>query len=441
MAEASFTFPNNFLWGTATSSHQVEGNNTNNNWYAWENDGNTISGEKSELACDWWQGRWKEDFDRAAESGQNSHRFSIEWSRIQPAPNRFDFDALDHYRQMAKALVDNGITPMVTLHHFTDPLWLVEMRGWENDFVVDHFNDYTRKVVSAIGDYVDIWCTINEPNVFAISSYILGDFPPGKISIKSAYKVIRNLINAHVLSYHTIHEIQPEAKVGLAHQYRGFTPANPNSPFDRWITGLFSSNFNDTFPETFHSGIWKFLGKKTSIPEAKGTQDFFGINYYTRDFLKFSPFSPKEIFVNRYIDPQKEQSTTGFIANEPDVFFEGLKWATLYNLPIYITENGIEDAEDDLRPKFIVQHLHKVWQGINFNWPIKGYYHWTLVDNFEWERGWSQRFGLWELDIKTQERRKRKSASLYEKICKENALTSEIVSAFIPELLDTIFPG
>jgi hypothetical protein len=125
MAEATVHFPRGFLWGAATAAHQVEGNNTNNNWHAWEQqEGRIIHGDKSGLACDWWGGRWKEDLDRAAETGQNAHRFSIEWSRIQPAPDRWDEEALERYRLMLRGMLERGLMPMVTLHHFSNPLWL-----------------------------------------------------------------------------------------------------------------------------------------------------------------------------------------------------------------------------------------------------------------------------------------------------------------------------
>ena len=441
MAQATFYFPNNFLWGTATASHQVEGSNTNNTWYAWENEGHITNGDKSGIACDWWNGRWKEDLDRAANTHQNTHRFSVEWSRIQPDSGKWDLDALDYYREIAKGCVDRGLLPMVTLHHFSDPLWLAEMGGWENDNVVEYFKAFSEKVVGVLKEYVFLWCTINEPNVFAFSSALLGDFPPGKKSISSTYKMIENLIKAHIVSYDSIHKVQPEAVVGLAHHYRGFSPAYKKSPIDRWITGVVSRIFNQVFPMTFHTGKFRFLGKRKTYPHAKGTQDYFGLNYYTQEIISFSLLNPKELFIKREVDQERELSPSGFMTNEPDIFFQALRWAKKFDLPVYITENGVEDSEDKLRPKYLIEHLHKVWQGINFNWPIRGYYHWTLVDNFEWERGWSQKYGLWELDRNTQDRKKRKSADLYEMICAENALTSKMVTAFVPELSQIMFPG
>ena len=177
------------------------------------------------------------------------------------------------------------------------------------------------------------------------------------------------------------------------------------------------------------------------IPEAKGTQDYLGVNYYTTDKVSFNLFQPQNFFAKRFPPPGAELSPTGFIANVPEGLFTRLKRMLKYNLPILITENGVEDPDDRLRPRYLLQHLHQVWRGVNFNWPIKGYFHWTLVDNFEWERGWTQRFGLWELNVETQARRKRPSADLYTEICRENGISSEMVAKYAPELLPVLFPA
>ncbi len=226
MANTTFNFPRGFLWGTATSSHQVEGNNTNNNWWAWEQEpGRIIQGDKSGLACDWWSGRWRDDIDRAAESGQNAHRFSIEWSRVQPTPDRWDEDSIDHYRQMLRGLQERGITPIVTLHHFSDPIWFSELGGWESERAADLFEAYVIKVVEALNEYTNLWVTINEPNVLLVYGYLFGLFPPGKESFLSMWKVANNLIRAHSAAYHAIHLKQPTARVGMAINYRSASAA------------------------------------------------------------------------------------------------------------------------------------------------------------------------------------------------------------------------
>ncbi len=441
MARATFHFPKGFLWGTATASHQVEGNNTNNNWHYWEQEGHITPGHACGLACDWWGGRWQEDFDRASEAGQNTHRLSIEWSRVQPAIDRWDEDALDNYREMIRGLTERGLTPMVTLHHFTDPLWLMHLGGWEYEPIVEHFETYVRRVVEALGDYVNLWCTINEPDVYAVMGYVFGDFPPGKKDLGAAFQVMTNLVRGHAAAYHAIKELQPRSRAGMAINYRGMMPARKWSPFDLLLAKNLSRVYNDFFPRAASDGVLRFFTTSKRIPEAKGTQDYIGLNYYTQEYVAFNPFAPGNVLSKNFYDPESELSPTGFIANEPEGFFQALKWGLQFNVPIFVTENGVEDQEDSMRRRYLIQHIHQLWRGVNFNWPIEGYYHWSLVDNFEWERGWTQRFGLWELDTETQERRKRPSADLYGAICKENALSSELVSEFAPELLESMFPG
>ena len=441
MAKATFHFPRGFLWGSATAAHQVEGNNTNNNWWAWEQEpGRILHGHKSGLACDWWSGRWREDFDRAAQSGQNAHRLSVEWSRIQPAPDRWDEEALDRYREMLRGLHERGMTPMVTLHHFTDPLWLTEKGGWENELVVGYFEKFAHKVVEALREYVTLWVTINEPNVYTVSGYVMGDFPGGKQDLGTALQVLVNMLRGHAAAYRVIHSLQPAAQVGVAINYRGFQAAKNWFPLDHMAAGFQAQLFNDLFSRAIQDGSLKFLFLRKPIPEAKGTQDFVGINYYTVDQVAFNLLKLNEMFGRRFYPEGADLSDTGFIANQPEGMFSAIKWGLKFNLPMYITENGVEDQDDDLRPRYLARHIHQVWRAVNFNWPVRGYFHWSLVDNFEWERGWTQRFGLWELNVDTQARRKRPSADLYAEICAENGLSSEMVARYAPEALEVLFP-
>ena len=279
MPSATYNFPRGFLWGTATSSHQVEGNNRNNNFWEWEqHPGNIIDGQKSGIACDWWGGRWREDFDRIAESGQNAHRLSIEWSRVQPTPDRWDEDALEHYRQMLQRLQEQKITPMVTLHHFCDPLWVSELGGWENEKIAELFGTYVQKTVEALSEYVNLWITINEPNVLVIYAFLFGLFPPGKKDIRLLGKVYANLIKAHSFAYRAIHRLQPTARVGIASNYRSIKPSISWNPLDRFMVGLMSSVFNNAVPRALQDVVMRLPWSRTRIPEAKGTQDFIGLN-------------------------------------------------------------------------------------------------------------------------------------------------------------------
>ena len=440
--QATYHFPRGFLWGTSTAAHQVEGHNTNNQWWKWEQEGHTNG--TSGAACDWWAGRWREDFDRAAETGQNAHRMSVEWSRIQPTPDTWDETALEKYRTMLRGLRERGITPMVTLHHFTDPLWLSEFGGWETEQVVPRFEKYVRKTVDALKEYCTLWCTVNEPNGYALNGYVgpIGEWPPGKHDVVLSYQVLANLVRGHAAAYRLIHEMQPESRVGFALNFRDLRPHRSWFPLDQFATANAIKALNSAFPSALATGVMTHPLGRISIPEAKGTQDYFGFNYYTRNFVSFDLRSVKTLFVRFFYAPDDDLSSSGFLANVPESFFAGLKWVarTFPNLPILVTENGVESADDRIRPRYIAAHIHQMWRAVNFNWPVKGYFHWSLVDNFEWDMGWKYRFGLWGLDVETQKRIKRPSVDLYAAICKENGLSSAMVQKFCPEVFDQIFP-
>lgn len=444
MPQATYHFPKGFLWGAATAAHQIEGNNTNNNWFKWEEEGHTA--HRSGLAADWWGGRWREDFDRAAETGQNAHRLSVEWSRIQPTPDTWDEEALEKYRAMLRGLKERGITPMVTLHHFTDPLWVTERKAWETEDIIPLFEKFVRKTVDALKEYCTLWCTLNEPTGYALNGYIVtgvDSFPPGENNLKLAMQVQANLVRGHAAAYRAIHLLQPEARVGIAHHYRSVMPYRAWSPLDRWAANNVFSAINLGFPSALAEGVMRSPIGSVKIPEAKGSQDFFGFNYYTREYVTFDLRKPGTLFSRNFYRKDAELSDSGFLANEPDGMYEGLKWVVhmFPNLPILVTENGVNSADDSLRPRYIAQHIHQMWRAVNFNWPIKGYFHWSLVDNFEWSFGWNYRFGLWGLDVDTQKRIRRPSVDFYAEICKENGLSSEMVEKYCPEVFDKIFPS
>ena len=434
-------FPRGFLWGTATASHQVEGNNKNNNWWAWEQEpGRIAGGGKSGLACDWWGGRWREDFDRAAQSGQNAHRLSVEWSRVQPSPDRWDEDALDHYREMVRGLVERDLTPLVTLHHFTEPVWFSEKGGWEAEDAPALFAAYVEKVVEALKEYASLWCTINEPNVLAAEAYFLGLWPPGKRDFRAMQRVMLALGMAHGAAWEAIRERQPVSRIGMAVQYRGFQPARSWNPLDRMVAAGYGRIFNSFYPRLLTEGVAPLPAGRRRIQKLAGTHDYLGLNYYTTDNVSFNLRHYREAFTRRYYPEGASLSPSGFIANRPEGLQQAVRWGRQFGRPMIITENGVEDAQDRLRPRYLVEHVHQIWRAVNQNVPVKGYFHWTLTDNFEWERGWEQRFGLWELDPESQARRKRASADLYAEICKANAIPSDVVERYAPDVHREIFP-
>lgn len=442
MPEARFNFPKGFLWGTSTSAYQVEGSSKNNQWATWEQQPEKIAeGDTCGLACDWWGGRWREDFDRAEEDGYNTLRLSIEWSRIQPARDRWDEEALDRYIDMIRGLSQRNLFPVVTLHHFTDPLWVHEMGGWENEEVPELFAAYAAKVVEALKSSVTTWLTINEPNVPTFLGYLLGEYPPGKQDLDTALNVMVNFARGHALAYHAIKQVQPEARVGFAHNFRGFHPARKGNLLDRFLARIHHQAWNNFFPTIFKDGEFRFLNRKFSIPEAKDTQDFLGLNFYSSDLVRFRLSAGKQaIFSERSFPKDAELSPNGMIANQPEELFRAIEWALQFDTPIIITENGTEDEEDTFRRRYLAAHIHQVWRAVNFNYPVRGYFVWSLVDNFEWLEGWTRHFGLYALDTTTQARTRRPSADLMSDLIQENALTSDMVRTHAPYLADALFP-
>ena len=451
MPEATLHFPSDFRWGCATAAHQVEGDNTNNDWYAWEQgEGHIQGGQKSGQACDWWNNA-EADLERAAAMGQNAHRLSVEWSRIEPSEGKWDDAAIDRYRQMLRFMREHGIEPMVTLHHFTTPLWLAERGGWENPTIIPAFERFATKVIQSLGEFCDLWCTINEPLIYMALGWVAGElrnelhhqitFPPGKHDLDLGLKVAENLFLGHGAAYYAVHRAQPKARVGCVHNLAYFEPLHPNSPLDRFVVSQRERLLNHSGLEaTLKGRIPRLIGSRR-VRELANTSDFVGLNYYDRVVLTFDPSSPGALFARQVVPPGAETSDLNYGEVYPEGLYHLLKRVSRYGKPIYITENGLPDADDDRRPAFLITHLRQMWKAIMQNVPVMGYYHWSLVDNFEWAEGWNLRFGLIEVNPETQERKLRRSGELYSEICKTNTITSDMARRYTPGLKDTLFPG
>lgn len=415
-------FPLNFAWGVATSAHQVEGQTTNNQWHAWECSGRIKSGDRVGLACDWWKNA-EADFDLAKSLGINALRLSVEWSRIEPSQGHWDESALARYREMLKALRDRGIRPFVTLHHFTNPLWFEAKGGFAAAQSVPLFERFARRVLASLGDLCSDWTTFNEPNVYAALGYFLGEFPPGKKgSFLEAARVTENLCRAHAAAYHTIHALQAEANVGWAQHFVVFKPANPESAIDRWICGFMDRRFNDNFAESILTGSAPFPFNKffRRLDEVKNTCDYVGINYYSRLRTGFAPRSLKTMFFQLTVPPHKPQGDHGVEIPYGEAYPDGLRRAverfTHFKKPIYILENGVPDRSDRIRPWVLQSSVDQIRSLLAEGVDLRGYFHWSLTDNFEWNEGWHLRFGLVEIDPKTQVRKPRPSAQIYSEL-------------------------
>jgi len=427
MAEPVLTFPADFLWGTATAAHQVEGGNANNDWWVWEQAGHIKGGGSARIACDWWH-RAEEDFDRAAAMGQNAHRLSVEWSRIEPRPGQWDAAAIARYREMLTALRERGLTPMVTLHHFTNPLWLLEQGGWTAPDVIPRFTRFVEKVVQELGDLVELWVTFNEPMVYVFQGFFEGVWPPGKRSPWEGIRVARHMVMAHGAAYHAIHRLQPRAQVGIAKHMRVFDPLRP-SPLDNAVARFQDFLFNRLFLEALVDGVFR-IPPRTYIPEAEDSQDFIGLNYYARDRVVFDLRSPTTLFGRRCTTPGAEVGPEGWGEMYPEGLYRLLKRLAAYDKPIYITENGVPDTAQMDRARFIVTHLAAAHRALQEGVDLRGYFHWTLVDNFEWLEGWTMRFGLIALDETTGERHPKPAAEVYAQICRSGGVSRELLERY-----------
>ncbi len=418
-------FPAGFLWGTATSAHQVEGDNTNNDWWAWEHQpGRIARGDRSGRACDWWRAA-EADFDRMAALHQNAHRLSIEWSRLEPQPGRWDDRALARYREMLTGLRQRGITPMVTLHHFTFPQWVAARGGWLWPQLPQAFSRFTRFAAEGLGDLVSLWCTINEPVVAVVLGYLTGRFPPGGGGLIQARAAAINSLRAHAAAYRSLHAVMPDAHVGLAANLHLFDPSRPRSWLDRLVARATDHVYNWAYLDALRDGVLR-VGPGAHVPEAAGTLDFVGVNYYSRDLVQFDLRHGRTLFGRHFRTPGAPISDSGYGEVYPEGLFRVLLEVQRYGLPIYVTENGLPDEDDDLRSEFLVDHLSELWRAQQMGCDVRGYFFWSLVDNFEWADGWTLRFGLIALDERTQARTPRPSSALYREICRRSALPESI---------------
>ena len=440
-------FPEGFLWGVSTASYQVEGSNDNSQWADWEKLGRIKSGDRSGLACDWWTSA-ERDFDLAADMGLNALRLSVEWSRIEPEPDRWDPAALKRYRELLDGLVERGIRPIVCLHHFTNPRWFEEKGAFLHPEAPARFERFARRVVEALGDLCDCWVTFNEPNVYAASGYVLGEFPPGKTGqIGTAIRVTSVLAQCHLLAYRAIHELQPGAQVGWAQHYVVFEPVA--TMLDRWVAYLLNETFNETFLRLVERGHLQFPFSLLdgNAGQVKGACDFVGLNVYNRLHVAFDLRNVAHLFGRIFVPESVPQGDSGVERPYGEAYPKAVRVAVERVLrlgkPIYILENGVPDAQDRIRPWLIVNVVKELHSLIQEGHDIRGYFHWTLTDNFEWTEGWNLRFGLVELDPETQDRTVRGSGRLFGEIARSNALTPELAEAYrsVPPPLTAREPG
>lgn len=421
---AECVFPQGFLWGCATSAHQVEGHNVHSDWWAWEQAGRVK--ERSGLACDQYC-RFEQDFGLAASLGHNAHRFSIEWSRIEPEEGRWDDEALAHYVQVVRALTHRGLEPIVTLHHYTSPQWLTAKGGWMNPIVVSRFARYVERVADVLGREVRWWVTINEPMVFVRMHYVQGIGPPGVQDLRQALEAIRHICLAHAVAYPILHGANAEARVSIAHHVPAFTPCRWWHPADRLVARKTDALFNQALLDVLTEGRWRVPGVAAwQLPECRNTLDYLGLNYYGRQFIRHAPEPGRWPGTSCDLGhhPWRVRERTAFGWDVHPASFEDalIRFSSTLRLPILVTENGAWMADDADRWRYLRRHLEAMAKARQAGAEVIGYCCWSLLDNFEWADGFTPRFGIVEVNYATQERIVRDSGRRYAEVCKSGRL-------------------
>ena len=424
----SVRFPAGFLWGTATSSHQVEGRNENNDWWEWERQpGRIRDGSRSGEAAGWWAGMAEKDLALAVRLGQNAHRMSLEWSRLEPAPDRWDEAAFDRYEAILHAGRTLGLTMMVTLNHFTLPRWAAAEGGWLWRELPDRFARLAARCAARLGLQVDLWSTINEPNVLAFSAHADGRWPPGQRSLRGSLMALHHQLRGHAAAYAAIHGEVQGARVGVVLNMPLFEPARPDNVLDRLVAGGQDWAFTGVLIEALRTGrLLPPVGVGAfRVDGLAGSYDFLGLNYYGRLAVRFDPTAP--VPLGRHVqEPTIRTEETDWGQVCPRGLTAQLVRLRQLGVPLYVTENGIYDNTDALRPRFLVEHVRAVADAIARGADVRGYFHWSLVDNFEWAEGWSTRFGLVALDPETGARTPRPSAEIYAAICRAGGVPDTI---------------
>jgi beta-glucosidase len=409
----SLKFPKKFLWGAATSAHQVEGG-THNQWSVWELENAKSRAAQAEYdlgeleswprvkplaksadnyvsgrAADHYT-RYPQDFDLLKKMHMNAFRFSIEWSRVEPEEGAWNAEAIEHYKNYVMELKKRGIEPIVTLFHFTLPLWFTAKGGFEKRRNVQYFVRFADRIVRELGIHVRYIITINEPEGYAYESYLAAHWPPGVSSKRQMLRVLNNLAYAHNKAANAIHAINRRYKISVA-KNSAYIYAGDDALLSRKSAG-FMQYFADDY----------FLKKVVK------TCDFLGVNYYFSD----------RVYGYRIHNPEEKVSDMGWDLSPANIQYALERLHEKYHLPIIITENGLADGEDQHRKWWMTQTLIGMQKAMDSGVDLQGYLHWSLLDNFEWDKGIWPRFGLFEVDYDTLERKPRQSSLWFAKIIK-----------------------
>jgi beta-glucosidase len=389
-------FPDGFRWGTATAAHQVEGGNVNNDWWQWEHTPGSGCVEPSGDTCDQYH-RYPADLDLLADLGFNSYRFSIEWSRVEPAEGEFSTAALDHYRRVCAACLERGLDATVTFHHFTTPVWATAGGGWSDPAIVDRFGRFCERVVDHLGDLITRACTINEPNIVSHLGYMAGVFPPGARDRDRWLAASDHFVAAHRRAVDVLKAGRGDFPVGLTLSMSDYqaVPADDADAVRRLERQR--GHAEDGF-----------------LDACRG-DDFVGVQSYSR--TRIGPDGP--------LGPEagRDRLVMGY-EYWPEVLAATVRraWEVTGHTPILVTENGIGTDDDEQRIRYVTTALDGVLDCLADGIDVRGYTYWSALDNFEWAFGYAPRFGLVEVDRTTQERTVKPSGRWLGAVARANAL-------------------
>lgn len=388
-------FPDQFFWGASTASHQVEGGNQNQ-WTVWEQENakelaqlahrrlsylpnwseiktqaeqpeNYVSGKGVEHYR-----RYKKDFDLLDELNLNSFRFGVEWSRLEPEPGKWNAEEFAHYKRYIAELRRRNIEPFLNIWHWTVPTWFADEGGFEKRANLKYFDRFVEKLAEELLDDITYVITLNEPNVYASFSYLTGEWPPQKKNPLTFMKVYWNLTRAHRRAYRILKRAKPHLQIGLAAQLANMQAKRPHSVMDGLSTKWMRYFWN-----------WWFLNR------VRRYQDFVGFNYYFTDYYTK--------LVKRS-NPEVPVSDLGWYMEPEGLYPILLRLWSHYKKPIFVTENGVADADDQYRRWWIEETIVAMERALSEGVDIRGYFYWSLLDNFEWKYGWWPKFGLVEVD-------------------------------------------
>lgn len=474
-SDEEYKFPSDFKWGAATAAYQVEGGNYFCDWFEWERMGRIVNNEYNGDAAKHWD-LYPLDFSLAKSLGHNAYRFSIEWSRIEPQRDKWDMEAVAHYREQILEMKKNGLRPYMTILHFTLPRWLVDFKHPERGHFQDpetirQFEEFSTFAAQQFGDLIDDYWTMNEPNIMALNAFVTNNFPPGgalsaKDILSVMYSLARrhemkrfiestsagrrfvrglyNMLIAHARAYDAIKKADTldadgdgkAATVGVVYQYMGMD-FGPDRKEPEGLLEKLLYHYNFDFTTSLKTGNIKIfenagltdLELEMAGESIKGKLDVLGVNYYTA----MSSNEMVRLLLSQLLNrdmmgggAQDRGSDLLGLKVRPKGLYQVIKEAhERYGWDVMITENGIATTDESFRADYLVLHLMEVANLIRDGVPVKGYFHWSLMDNFEWVMGFGPRFGLIEVDYRTQKRRVRRAGYMYRTIIQKAEIPPE----------------